>query len=37
MRLRAGIDPARLSEIGDDLETEAFINTTNRLADKSPS
>jgi hypothetical protein len=37
MRLRAGIDPARLSEIGDDLEVEAFINTTNRLADKSPS
>jgi predicted transcriptional regulator len=37
MRLRAGIDPARLSEIGDDLEVEAFLNTTNRLTGKLSS
>ena len=37
MRLRTGIDPARLSEVGDDLEVEAFLNTTNRLIGKISS
>ena len=36
MRLRTGIDPARLSEIGDELEVEAFLDTTKR-ARRSPS
>jgi hypothetical protein len=31
MFLRAGIDPARLSEIADDLEVEAFLRTSQRL------
>jgi hypothetical protein len=30
MHLRAGIDPARLGEMADDLEIEAFLRTTNR-------
>jgi hypothetical protein len=37
MRLRTGIDPARLSEIGDDLEVDAFLQTTNRLTSKLSS
>lgn len=31
MGLRVGIDPARLSEVGDDLEVEAFLETTRQL------
>lgn len=31
MGLRAGIDPARLAELGDDLEVEAFLDLTGRL------
>jgi hypothetical protein len=31
MNLRLGIDPARLAEVGDDLEVEAFLKTTRRL------
>ena len=31
MRLRAGIDPARLNEVGDDLEVDAFLQVTRRL------
>jgi len=37
MRLRTGIDPARLSEFGDDLELEAFLRVTGRLGKKAPS
>jgi hypothetical protein len=32
MRLRSGIDPARLTEVADDLELESFLETTRRLA-----
>jgi hypothetical protein len=32
MGLRPGIDPARLSEIADAMETDAFIVVTKRLA-----
>ncbi len=31
MHLRTGIDPARLHEVADDLEVEAFLRTTKRL------
>jgi hypothetical protein len=31
MFLLTGIDPARLSEIADDLEVEAFLRTSRRL------
>ncbi len=34
LHLRAGIDPARLSEIGDDLELEAFLQVTKRMSKK---
>jgi len=30
--LRAGIDPAQLHHVADDLEAEAFASTTRRLA-----
>jgi Arc/MetJ-type ribon-helix-helix transcriptional regulator len=33
MGLRSGIDPARLTEVGDELEVEAFLETTRRAAD----
>jgi predicted transcriptional regulator len=35
MRLRVGIDPARMSEVGDELEVEAFLETTRRLRENS--
>ena len=35
MGLRTGIDPARLSELADDLEVEAFLNLTRRLESKN--
>ena len=31
MRLRTGIDPARLSEIGDELDMDAFLDVAKRL------
>ena len=31
MRLRAGIDPAQIGKLGDDLELAAFFKTTRRL------
>jgi hypothetical protein len=31
MRLRAGIDPAQIGKVGDDLELEVFLETTKRL------
>ena len=34
MRLRAGIDPARLGEVADDLEVKAFLEVTKRLRDR---
>jgi hypothetical protein len=34
MGLRAGIDPARLTEVADELEVEAFLNLTRRLERK---
>jgi hypothetical protein len=37
MRLRIGIDPARLTEIGDDLDVEAFRDITRRLLDRNSS
>jgi hypothetical protein len=30
MGLRTGIDPARLTEVGDELEIDAFLETTKR-------
>ena len=36
MRLRAGIDPARLAGLGDDLEVEAFLDLTRRLGRPDP-
>lgn len=36
MRLRTGIDPARLSEVADDLELEAFLRTTAGLKKEMP-
>jgi hypothetical protein len=37
--LRAGIDPARLNQLNDDLETDAFLTVTARLqqGDEQPS
>jgi hypothetical protein len=34
MGLRAGIDPTRLSELADEMEIDAFLNTTKRLQEK---
>jgi predicted transcriptional regulator len=34
MGLRPGIDPTRLTELADELEAEAFLKTTRRLARK---
>ena len=31
MGLRAGIDPARLQELGDDLDVQAFLELSRRL------
>lgn len=31
MGLRAGVDPARLNQFGDDLEADAFLALTTRL------
>jgi len=31
MGLRPGIDPLKLSKLADDLETEAFLDSTRRL------
>jgi hypothetical protein len=36
MGLRAGLDPARLTEVADDLELEAFLETTRRLERSAP-
>jgi hypothetical protein len=35
MRLRVGIDPARLAETADDLEVEAFKEVTRRLTNRT--
>jgi hypothetical protein len=35
MGLRAGIDPARLAEVADDLEVEAFLKLTRQLERKN--
>jgi hypothetical protein len=35
MGLRTGIDPARLTEVADDLEVEAFLALTRRLERKA--
>ncbi len=35
MNLRTGLDPARLSELADDLETEAFLRTAEKLRKKA--
>jgi hypothetical protein len=35
MRLRPGVDPARLGEVADDLEIDAFLATTKRLRGRS--
>jgi predicted transcriptional regulator len=34
MGLRPGIDPTKLTELADELETEAFLEATRRLARK---
>jgi hypothetical protein len=34
MGLRPGIDPTRLTELADELETETFLKTNRRLARK---
>jgi predicted transcriptional regulator len=34
MGLRPGIDPTRLAELADELETEAFLESTRRSAKK---
>lgn len=34
MGLRPGLDPARLGELADEMETEAFLATTKRLREK---
>lgn len=31
MGVRAGVDPARLAEVGDDAEIDAFLDLTRRL------
>ena len=35
MGLRAGIDPARLNQLSDELEAEGFDELSRRMADKS--
>jgi hypothetical protein len=35
MGLRPGIDPARLSDIADEMEADAFVALTRRLEKKS--
>lgn len=35
MRLRPGIDPTRLAELADEMETDAFLATTKRLREKA--
>jgi hypothetical protein len=35
MGLRAGIDPAQLQHVGDELEVDAFLNLTRRLQEAS--
>ena len=34
MGVRPGIDPARLGEVADELEVEAFLKTTERLREQ---
>lgn len=34
MKLRAGVDPARLSELGVELEIDAFATVTQRLKER---
>ena len=34
LRLRSGLDPARLSEMDDDLEIEEFLRKTSRLNER---
>ena len=34
MNLRAGIDAGRLNQISDEIEVEAFLENTQRLADR---
>jgi len=34
MSLRSGIDPVRLSELAGEMETDAFLATTQRLREK---
>jgi hypothetical protein len=31
MGVRAGVDPARLADVGDDAEVDAFLDLTRRL------
>jgi len=35
MGLRAGLDPAGFNRLADDLEAEAFLETTRKLAERS--
>jgi hypothetical protein len=35
MNLRSGIDPTRLGEMADEMETDAFLATTKRLRGKT--
>ena len=35
MGLRPGLDPVRLSELADEMETDAFLATTKRLRGKT--
>lgn len=35
MGLRAGLDPAGFNRLADDLEAEAFLETTRKLVDQS--
>jgi hypothetical protein len=35
MGLRPGIDPTRLAELADEMETDAFLATTKRLREKA--
>lgn len=36
LQLRAGLDPAHIGKIGDDLELAAFLKTTKRLQELTP-
>lgn len=36
LRLRAGLDPARLRDLDDDLEIEEFLRKTSRLSEQRP-